>query len=164
MPTSLDRRRFLARSAASAAALLAAREALALSAASDPGPATAAPPAPASVVRLGQNENPWGPSETAKRAAIEAVAEGNRYVLATAGFEKRLALAEGLAAEQVVLGAGSHALRADAPGPGAYEHGTAPQPAHRPHLPAVPQAARAMRAPCAAPVPCRLHPSPPPIV
>jgi len=110
MPTSLDRRRFLARSAASAAALLAAREGLALSAASDPAPATAAPPAPASVVRLGQNENPWGPSEAAKKAAIEAVAEGNRYVLATAGFEKRLALREGLAPEQVVLGAGSHAL------------------------------------------------------
>lgn len=111
MPTSLDRRRFLARSAASAAALLAVREGLALPPEAPlPAAPAAAPPAPARIVRLGQNENPWGPSEAAKRAAIEAVAEGNRYVLATAGLEKKLALSEGLAPEQVVLGAGSHAL------------------------------------------------------
>ncbi len=69
MPTSLDRRRFLARSAASAAALLAAREGLALPA--EATPATAAPPATAPVARLGQNENPWGSSVAAKKAAIE---------------------------------------------------------------------------------------------
>ena len=85
MPTPLDRRRFLTRSAASAAALFAAREGLGQStAAAAPG---AAPPAPApptspaaGIVRLGQNENPWGPSEAARRAATEAVSSGNRYV------------------------------------------------------------------------------------
>jgi histidinol-phosphate aminotransferase len=112
MPTPLDRRKFLVRSAASAAALLAAREGFAQGKEAGPAasPATAAPaPAPA-VVRLGQNENPWGPSDAAKRAAIEAVASGNRYVLGTAEFEKTLALGEGLAPEQVVVGPGSHAL------------------------------------------------------
>lgn len=112
MPTPLDRRRFLARSAASAAALLAAREgfAQAKEAAPAASPAPAAPtPAPA-VVRLGQNENPWGPSEAAKRAAVEAVSSGNRYVLATVELERKLAAREGLAPEQVVVGPGSHAL------------------------------------------------------
>jgi histidinol-phosphate aminotransferase len=112
MPTPLDRRKFLVRSAASAAALLAAREGFAQGKEAGPAasPATAAPaPAPA-VVRLGQNENPWGPSDAARRAAIEAVASGNRYVLGTAEFEKTLALGEGLAPEQVVVGPGSHAL------------------------------------------------------
>lgn len=110
MPTPLDRRRFLARSAASAAALLAAREGLALPV--EPAPATppaAAPSAPA-VIRLGQNENPWGPSEAAKKAAIEAVSSGNRYVPGVAELERTLASREGLAPEQVVLGPGSHAL------------------------------------------------------
>lgn len=111
MPTPLDRRRFLARSAASAAALLAAREGFAQSTVA---PAPAAPPPPASpagsVVRLGQNENPWGPSEAARRAAAEAVSSGNRYVQGVSEFERKLAAREGLAPEQVVLGSGSHAL------------------------------------------------------
>ena len=107
MPNPLDRRRFLARSAASAAALLASREGLALPV--EPAPASPQAAAPA-VVRLGQNENPWGPSEAAKKAAIEAVSMGNRYVLGVAELERRLALREGLAPEQVVLGSGSHAL------------------------------------------------------
>ena len=112
MPTPLDRRRFLARSAASAAALLVSRDGLAEApaAAPVPSPASPAPPAAAAVVRLGQNENPWGPSEAAKKAIAEAAASGNRYVLQTAGLEKALALREGLAPEQVVLGPGSHAL------------------------------------------------------
>jgi histidinol-phosphate aminotransferase len=113
MPTPLDRRRFLARSAASAAALLAAREGFAQATASTtaaPAPSAPGPsPAPA-VVRLGQNENPWGPSEAAKRAAAEAVASGNRYVQGVAELERKLASREGLAPEQVVLGSGSHAL------------------------------------------------------
>ncbi|MCL4810625.1 MAG: aminotransferase, partial [Thermoanaerobaculia bacterium] len=85
MPTPLDRRRFLARSAASAAALLASCEGFAEAAATE-APAAAVPvppPAPAAsprVVRLGQNENPWGPSEAARRAAAEAVSAGNRSV------------------------------------------------------------------------------------
>ena len=115
MPTPLDRRRFLTRSAASAAALFAAREGLGQStAAAAPG---AAPPAPApptypaaGIVRLGQNENPWGPSEAARRAATEAVSSGNRYVWGVAELEKKLAAREGLAPEQVILGPGSHAL------------------------------------------------------
>jgi histidinol-phosphate aminotransferase len=111
MPTPLDRRRFLARSAASAAALLAVREGLAQSMVA---PEAASPPAPVSsageVVRLGQNENPWGPSETARRAAAQAVSSGNRYVQGVAELERKLASREGLAPEQVVLGPGSHAL------------------------------------------------------
>lgn len=113
MPTSLDRRRFLARSAASAAALLAARRGLAQAAATEaPGAAPLAPPPAASprVVRLGQNENPWGPSEAARRAAAEAVSSGNRYVQGVVELEGKLAAREGLAPEQVVLGPGSHAL------------------------------------------------------
>lgn len=112
MPTPLDRRRFLARSAASAAAFLAAREGLAQAAATG-APVAAPPPAPAAlprVVRLGQNENPWGPSEAARRAAAEAVASGNRYVQGVAELEKKLAAREGLSPDQVVLGSGSHAL------------------------------------------------------
>ena len=112
MPTPLDRRRFLARAAASAAALLAAREgfAQAKEAAPAASPAPAAPATAPAVVRLGQNENPWGPSEAAKRAAVEAVSSGNRYVLATVELERKLAAREGLAPEQVVVGPGSHAL------------------------------------------------------
>ncbi len=115
MPTPLDRRRFLARSAASAAALLASREGFAEAAATE-APAAAVPvppPAPAAsprVVRLGQNENPWGPSEAARRAAAEAVSSGNRYVHGVAELERKLAAREGLAPDQVVLGSGSHAL------------------------------------------------------
>lgn len=109
MPTPLDRRRFLARSAASAAALLAAREGLALPVEPAPAAPPAAPSAPAAI-RLGQNENPWGPSEAAKKAAVEAVSSGNRYVPGVAELERKLALREGLEPEQVVLGPGSHAL------------------------------------------------------
>lgn len=115
MPTPLDRRRFLARSAVSAAALLAVREGLAQSTVA-PRPVAAGPvptppsPGGAGVVRLGQNENPWGPSEAARRAATEAVSSGNRYVQGVSELERKLAAREGLAPEQVVLGPGSHAL------------------------------------------------------
>ncbi len=114
MPTPLDRRRFLARSAASAAALLAARGGLAQATPEGPAAPASPPPSPASgaprVVRLGQNENPWGPSDAAKRAAVEAVSSGNRYVWGVAELEKKLAVLEGLSPDQVVLGSGSHAL------------------------------------------------------
>jgi histidinol-phosphate aminotransferase len=113
MPTPLDRRRFLVRSAASAAAFLVARDALSQSPkveTSAVAPASTGPAPVPTIARLAQNENPWGPSDAAKKAAIEAVASGNRYVVGTADFEKTLALAEGLAPEQVVVGPGSHAL------------------------------------------------------
>ena len=58
--------------------------------------------------RLNSNENPYGPSEKARRAMTEAFDEGCRY---PGGQNKKLeeliAKKEGLSADQVILGAGS---------------------------------------------------------
>ncbi len=71
--------------------------------------AVAAGVASGGPIRLDANENPYGPSDRARRAAAEALAgSANRYPDASAR-ETRRVLAEhhGVAAEQVVLGCGS---------------------------------------------------------
>jgi histidinol-phosphate aminotransferase len=63
-------------------------------------------------VRLSANENPYGPGESARRAAREAVAQGNRYVARDVqeAFVQLIAEREGLSPEHVVLTAGSTEL------------------------------------------------------
>lgn len=69
-----------------------------------------APPV-ASAVRLNSNENPFGPSEKAKRAILASVLEGNRYPFdLTAELKQILAAHEGVTTEHIHLGAGSGEL------------------------------------------------------
>ncbi|MFY9572167.1 MAG: histidinol-phosphate transaminase [Blastocatellia bacterium] len=60
------------------------------------------------LAKLSNNENPYGPSEKARRAMTEAFSEGCRY---PGGQNKKLeeliAKKEGLTPDQVILGAGS---------------------------------------------------------
>ena len=96
MPTPLDRRRFLVRSAASAAALLAAREGSRSREGGGPGSPPAAAPAPVpAVVRLGQNENP-GVRRTRRRGPRSRPSP--RETATSSGppeFEKTLAAGRG---------------------------------------------------------------------
>src|ERR1044071_2427088 len=62
------------------------------------------------LARLWGNENPYGPSEKARRAMLAAVSEGNRYATSFADYaelEALIAEREGLTREHVVLGSGS---------------------------------------------------------
>src|SRR4051794_8257827 len=61
--------------------------------------------------RLFANENPFGPSEKAKKAIVDAMAKCYQYPF-TALFElqAKIAAFEGVTPEQVVLGAGSSPL------------------------------------------------------
>jgi histidinol-phosphate aminotransferase len=62
------------------------------------------------LARLWGNENPYGPSEKARRAMQAAVGEGNRYATSFADYaelEGLIAEREGLTKEHVVLGSGS---------------------------------------------------------
>src|SRR5688572_17318454 len=68
---------------------------------------------PASVtktIRLDANENPYGPSDRAKVAARDALAESCRYTDTDAALVTAIAKRHGVAAEQVVLGTGSFAI------------------------------------------------------
>ncbi len=61
--------------------------------------------------RLHSNENPYGPSERARRAMLEAFDEGCRYPSPQyKALEELIAQKEGLSPEHVVLGAGSHEI------------------------------------------------------
>ena len=60
------------------------------------------------VLRLNSNENALGPSERARRAVIEALAESNRYThLVAADLRQRIAEHHAVPAAAVVLGNGS---------------------------------------------------------
>ena len=60
------------------------------------------------VLRLNSNENALGPSENARRAVIEALAESNRYThLVAADLRRQIAAHHGVGPESVVLGNGS---------------------------------------------------------
>lgn len=60
------------------------------------------------VLRLNSNENALGPSESARRAVIDALAEANRYThLVAADLRARLAAHHGVPEAAVVLGNGS---------------------------------------------------------
>jgi histidinol-phosphate aminotransferase len=59
-------------------------------------------------VRLNSNENPYGPSEKAKKAAMQALSEGNRYAFnELEEMRKLVANKEGVDPSFILLGAGS---------------------------------------------------------
>jgi histidinol-phosphate aminotransferase len=63
------------------------------------------------LIRLGSNENPYGPSEKARKAIIESIVEGNRYAHGMAReLRDFIAEKEGVAPEYVLMGAGSSEL------------------------------------------------------
>ncbi len=60
------------------------------------------------VIRLSHNENPFGPPESARKAIIEAIAEGNRYPReGIAELREKIAAREGLTTDHILIGAGS---------------------------------------------------------
>ena len=62
-------------------------------------------------IRLNSNENPYGPSEKAKRAVLDILTEGNRYAFAQLeDLKKTIAAKEGVDVSYVLLGAGSGEL------------------------------------------------------
>ena len=62
----------------------------------------------AKLIRLGSNENPYGPSAKAREAIKASVTEGNRYAFETAAeLKKMIADKEGVSADYIMLGAGS---------------------------------------------------------
>lgn len=62
-------------------------------------------------VRLNSNENPYGPSEKAKKAALEVMSKGNRYAFdELEEFKKIIAAKNGVDPSYVLLGAGSGEL------------------------------------------------------
>ncbi len=62
-------------------------------------------------VRLNSNENPYGPSEKAKKAVMQILSEGNRYAFTQMEeLRKLLAEKEGVDPKFILLGAGSGEL------------------------------------------------------
>jgi histidinol-phosphate aminotransferase len=62
-------------------------------------------------IRIGQNENPYGPSPKAQQAMIDAVGKANRYPGdLTVQLRERIAKQFGLSKDHVLLGAGSSEL------------------------------------------------------
>ncbi|MFP2907085.1 pyridoxal phosphate-dependent aminotransferase [Pyxidicoccus sp. 3LFB2] len=64
----------------------------------------------AARLRLNANENPYGPSASARRAMQAALGEGNRYARKATDLEAFVARREGLTPAHVVLTPGSQAL------------------------------------------------------
>ena len=61
--------------------------------------------------RLFANENPFGPSDAAKKAIAEAINEGYRYpIMSVMELEKKIADAEGLTEKQIMASSGSSPL------------------------------------------------------
>lgn len=59
-------------------------------------------------IRLGSNENPYGPSPSARKAMADAIANSNRYPWGNTGsLLNKIAANFGLRSENVLLGAGS---------------------------------------------------------
>jgi histidinol-phosphate aminotransferase len=59
-------------------------------------------------IRLNANENPYGPSEKAKKAILDILSEANRYPFTTVDeFKSVIAAKEGVSKEYIHLGAGS---------------------------------------------------------
>lgn len=62
-------------------------------------------------VRLNSNENPYGPSEKAKKAVMQILSEGNRYAFnELEDLKKAIAQKEGVDPSFILLGAGSGEL------------------------------------------------------
>ena len=65
----------------------------------------------APLVRLSHNENPYGPSEKARKAIIAAIDKGNRYPReAMSELQLRIAEYEGVRADQILISSGSTEL------------------------------------------------------
>ncbi len=93
----------LGSSALAASALLAERTGLAQQAVPVP-----VPPAPVGLARLIANENPYGPSESARRAVTAALPTAWQYPMSQQQvLRKLIATREGLSPEHVLLGVGS---------------------------------------------------------
>jgi histidinol-phosphate aminotransferase len=98
-------RRSLLIGATAAAATLATRPALAQAATG--GPATPANAAPA-LARLVANENPYGPSASARRAIAEVLATAWQYPMGNdQALKKLIAAREGLGPEHIMIAEGS---------------------------------------------------------
>jgi histidinol-phosphate aminotransferase len=62
-------------------------------------------------IRLNSNENPYGPSEKARKAVLDILNEGNRYPFdALSNLREILAKKEGVSADYIHIGAGSGSL------------------------------------------------------
>jgi histidinol-phosphate aminotransferase len=62
-------------------------------------------------VRLNSNENPYGPSEKAKKAVVESLSRGNRYAFnELEELKKIIAAKEGVDVSYILIGAGSGEL------------------------------------------------------
>ncbi len=107
MTTNLSRRAWLQRSAMAAAVLPISR----WYQPDDSNAYTHHLPDPAGKIRLNANENPYGPSENAKKAMIESMSEANRYPRDLIGkLQEAIATREGLTPEHVLITAGSTEL------------------------------------------------------
>lgn len=63
------------------------------------------------LIRLGSNENPYGPSPKAREAVVASLSEGNRYAFETTiEFKKFLAEREGVTIDHIMIGNGSSEL------------------------------------------------------
>jgi histidinol-phosphate aminotransferase len=66
---------------------------------------------PTLKMRLNANENPYGPSEKAKKAVIESLSEGNRYPFQViTELKEMIAAREGISVDNIAVGAGSGEL------------------------------------------------------
>lgn len=107
MTTNLSRRAWLQRSAMAAAVLPISR----WYQPDDSNAYTHRLPNPAGKIRLNANENPYGPSENAKKAMVESMSEANRYPRDfIAKLQEAIATREGLTPEHVLITAGSTEL------------------------------------------------------
>lgn len=69
------------------------------------------PFAPNKLIKLGSNENPYGPSEKARKAILDVMNQGNRYSFTEMAEMKNLIAAkEGVTADHILLSAGSGEL------------------------------------------------------
>lgn len=65
-------------------------------------------PSVTNLIRLGSNENPYGPSPKAREALKAIISEGNRYAYSPAAqLREAIAKKEGVSVDHVMLGAGS---------------------------------------------------------
>ncbi len=103
---ALTRRHFVETLGATSVSMLAARSARGQGAA----PPTASP-VEADLIRLDQNENPYGPGPSIVKAMTDAMSRGHRYPYsATAELRDAVAALHGVARDNVLLSAGSGEL------------------------------------------------------
>ena len=104
---NLDRRNWLRQSGLAIAGVAFAGNAFSRSS----GPAFGWDEEANDIIRIGSNENPYGPSPMAREAMIKAVATSNRYPWdVTTQLREKIGKQYGLTAEHVLMGAGSSEL------------------------------------------------------